>query len=285
VKRAFLVAKAQLFRELRARSNWFLALFVALVPAARVVAWRVAEAPDRLRRARSGDAFTEEELAGLGWAPLAESWRFGLVLGALVLLFHFARGVAGDRDSGLARLAITRSASRSSLVLGRALLAPLHVLGLVALTGLSAWIAVDRWYGLGDLIVDGYPLMTAVELRAELVRSVAVTLPALFALACFGLFVSVIGRSAVTAVALAATCFLGYDLFKELLGDRALFVFASWVPSIFDRSAMHEMVQVALGYSDAGLAEGAVRAAAILPWGWAFALLALSCGIVGRRRL
>lgn len=285
MRRALHVAKAQAYRELRTRSNWVLVLLLGLVPAARVLAWRLAEAPERLQRARSGDALTDEELAGLGWAPFVESWRFGLVLGALVLLFHVARGIAGDRDTGVARLAITRSASRTSLVFGRALLAPLHVLGLVALTGASAWLAVRSWYGLGDLVVDGYTLMTADELLRALVISVAVTLPALLALACFGLFVSSIARSAVTAVGVAATAFIAYDLFKELLGDYAPFVFATWVPSIFKGSAMSEMVQVALGYSDAGLTEGAIRAATILPWAWSLGLLLLAAWAVARKRL
>lgn len=282
---AIAVARSQCYRELRTRSNWVLALFVAAVPFVRVLAWRLAEAPERLRRARSGDAPTPEELAGLGWAPLAESWRFGLVLGALALLFHMARGVAGDRDSGLARLATTRSVSRSALVIGRALLAPVHVLLLVALTGVSAWLSVRASYGLGDLVVDGYTLLGADELRAALVRSIAITLPALFTLSCFGLLVSAVSRSAVTAVALAAICFLGFDLFKELLGAQAVFVFASWVPSIFDASAMAEMVQVALGYSDAGLSEASARAATILPWPQALVLLIAACVVVGRRRL
>lgn len=285
MKGAWFVARSEWYRDLRSRASWVLALAIALVPVVRVLAWRVAEAPERLRRAQSGAAATAEELAGAGWAPLVESWRFGLVLGGLALLIHFARGLAGDRDTGIARLAVTRSVSRLGLVGGRAILAPLYVALLVAVTGVSAWIAVRVNYGLGDLVVDGYTLMTAEELAAELRRSVLLTLPALMCLCCAGLAASSLARSAVGAVALATVGFLGFDLFKEVLGGKALFVFASHVPSIFDESAMAEMVQVALGYSDAGMSEQAVNASLYLPLPQAAAALALAAVAVARRPL
>jgi hypothetical protein len=283
VRGTLLVARSEWYRDVRARSTWILALLVALVPAARVVAWRIAEAPARLRLAQSGDG--GDDLGGTGWAPLVESWRFGLVLGALALLIHFARGLAGDRDAQIARLAVTRSVSRGALVTGRALLAPIYVLAVVALTGVTAWLSVGATYPFGDLEVDGYTLVTSDELIAELERAILITLPALVALCCTGLLVSVVSRSAVAAVALAATGFLGFDLFKELLGEYAPMVFATWVPSIFDESALAETVQVALGYSDAGLATESVRFAAILPWPQALVALVLAAWIATRRRL
>ncbi len=285
MKGTLLVARSEWYRDLRSRAGWLLAVVIALVPVVRVFAWRVAEAPDRLRRAQSGAAASADELAGAGWAPLVESWRFGLVLGGLALLIHFARGLAGDRDSGIARLAVTRSVSRTGLVGGRALLAPLYVVLLVAVTGASAWLAVRANYGLGDLVVDGYTLMTAEELFAELRRSVLLTLPALVCLCCAGIAASALARSAVGAVALATVAFLGFDLFKEVLGRKALLVFSSHVPSIFDESAMAEMVQVALGYSDAGMSEQAVNAALWLPWPQAVLALALAAVVVARRPL
>jgi hypothetical protein len=285
VNGSLLIAKSELYRDLRSRSTWLLTAMIGMVPLVRVLAWRLAEAPERLRRAQSGASRSAEELAGAGWAPLVESWRFGLVLGGLALLIHFARGLAGDHDTGMARLAVTRSVSRSGLVMGRAILIPLYVLLLALVTGLSAWLSVSATYELGDLIVDGYTLTTAVELRTELTKSVLVTLPPLLALCSFGLLVSAATRSAVAAVALSAAGFLGYDLFKEVLGQKAVYVFASYVPSIFDESAMAEMVQVALGYSDAGMSSASVNSAAILPWPQAALALGFACLFVSRKRL
>ncbi|MCA8979471.1 MAG: hypothetical protein H6831_09670 [Planctomycetes bacterium] len=285
MKGSLLVARSEVYRDLRSRSTWLLTLLVGFVPLVRVLAWRLAEAPERLRRAQSGASRSAEELAGAGWAPLVESWRFGLVLGGLALLFHFARGLAGDNDTGVARLAVTRSVSRPGLVLGRALLIVPYVLLLALVTGVSAWFSVTATYELGDLVVDGYTLATASELRSELTQSILVTLPPLCCLCSFGLLVSAASRSAVAAVALSASAFLGYDLFKEVLGRKAAWVFASYVPSIFDESAMAEMVQVALGYSDAGMSTAARNAAAILPWPEAALALGVACVLVARKRL
>jgi ABC-2 family transporter len=282
---SLLVAQSELYRDLRSRSTWVLTVLVGLVPLIRVLAWRLAEAPERLRRAQSGTSQSAEELAGAGWAPLVESWRFGLVLGGLALLIHFARGLAGDHDTGMARLAVTRSVSRSGLVLGRALLIPFYVVAMAIVTGCAAWFSVTATYELGDLIVDGYTLATTDELRSELTKSVLITLPPLLCLCSFGLLVSAATRSAVAAVALSAAGFLGYDLFKEVLGNKAAYVFASYVPTIFDESAMHEMVQVALGYSDAGMSSASVNAAAILPWPEAALALGFACLFVSRKRL
>lgn len=282
---ALLVAKSELYRDLRSRSTWLLTLLVGFVPLVRVLAWRLAEAPERLRRAQSGASRSAEELAGGGWAPLVESWRFGLVLGGLALLIHFARGLAGDHDTGMARLAVTRSVSRSGLVMGRALLVAPYVLIMAIVTGCSAWFSVTSSYELGNLVVDGYTLATIDELRSELTRSVLVTLPPLFCLCSFGLLVSAATRSAVAAVAFSAAGFLGYDLFKEVLGEKATYVFASYVPSIFDESAMAEMVQIALGYSDAGMSTAGLNAAAILPWPEAALALGVACLLVSRKRL
>jgi len=285
VRGSILVARSELYRDLRSRSSWVLMALIGLVPVARVLVWRLAEAPERLRRAKAGVSQSAEELAGAGWAPLVESWRFGLVLGGLALLIHFARGLASDRDTGIARLAVTRSVSRSGLVLGRALLAPLYVLLLVGVTGLAARITVGISYGFGDLVIDGYTLATAGDVRSELITSILVTLPPLVCLCCFGLLVSTLTRTAAGAVALSAAGFLGYDLFKELLGKQAIYVFANHVPSIFDESAMSEMVQVALGYSDAGLPDLVLNSAAILPWPEAALALGIACLIIGRKRL
>lgn len=282
---ALLVARSEAYRDLRSRSTWLLMLLVGLVPLLRVLAWKLAQAPERLRRVQSGASQSADELAGAGWAPFVESWRFGLVLGGLALLFHFARGIAGDCDSGMARLSVTRSVSRSGLVLGRALLIPFYVLALAITTGMTAWLSVLSTYQLGDLIIDGYTLLSAAELQSELTRSALVTLPPLFCLCAFGLLVSSATRSAVASVSLSAVGFLGYDLFKEVLGGKAAFVFATYVPSIFDDSAMNEMVQVALGYSDAGMSSAAWNSAALLPWPQAAVALTLACIIVSRRRL
>jgi hypothetical protein len=94
--------------------------------------------------------------------------------------------------------------------------------------------------------------MSSRELRGELTLAISAAAPAMLALYAFGLVISSSGRSAVGCVSVALALFLGFDLFKEVLGDNRYWVFAAYVPSLVDTSAMGEMAGLARGFSDAG---------------------------------
>lgn len=272
------VLRAELRRSVRVRATWFVLSLLAGVAALRAyvsVGSTVAE------RAGALDPVT----SGTAWAPFVDGWRAGLVLGALVLVATSARALAGDRESGVLRLAATRSCTRSSLVWGRLLLAPLLVVAIVTCTGAAAWYVARTHGDFGPLIEDGYEIFTAEELRAEVARGVFAVLPALVAAYAFGLFVSSLSRSATIAVSGALGLFLAFDLFKEMLGSLRAWVFASHVPTLADSSAWSELPGVVRGFSDAGFPEGLYRAALIGPWPTLLLLALGSCLALSRRRL
>ena len=259
-------------RLLRLRGTFVLLLLLGAVSALRAYATAAA--------ATVTDSPIE---SGTAWAALADGWRAGLVLGTLLLVALSARGFAGDLEHGVLRLAATRSVSRPALLLGRFLLGVPIVVALVASTGLAAWAAARVHGDFGPLVEDGYEIFAAHELAFEVRMAVLSILPALLATVAFGLAVACLARNTTTAVGLALGAFLGFDLFKELLGESALWVFATHVPTLADTSAWSELGELMRGYSDAGLGAAALRAAWITP-GPTLALFLLVGGAVLTRR-
>ena len=213
------VFRAESFRLIRSRVTQLASLFLVIVPCLHVAAARFVDSAERLKAARGGRKLLGLE-EGRGWAPMVEAWRVGLALGALLLLIHGARAIAGDRDSGVLRLASTRTASRQALAFGRALTGPPLVLAVVALSGLGAWLTTLMWFDFGPLVEDGYVILEADEVRRELVRAIASSIPALMAVHAFGLLVSSVSRGATLAVAISVALFLAFDLFKDSLGQN-----------------------------------------------------------------
>ena len=285
MKSAWFVLRAEGHRLLRSRASWLVLVTLFLVSALRVFAAYVGATAARAERLAGGGGEVDASSSGDAWAPFVEGWRAGLVLAAILLLCHAARGLAGDREAGLLRLATTRGASRTSLVLGRAALAPVLVLAFTAVTGLGAYLAARWFFAFGPLVEDGYEILSAEELAGELRHAVLAVLPALLALYTFGLFVSSLARSATQAVAWSLTSFLVFDLFKEALGPARHWCFAAFSPSFVDGSAMAEMAGMARGFSDAGFPAALLRLNLWLPWPWAVALVALACLVLSRRTL
>jgi len=283
------VFSAETYRLARSPVALASALFLMILAALRVVAARAADAAAHARAVQQAlaDNRSPPDVPALGnaYAPLVDGWVTGLTVGTLLLVIHGARTVASDRRQGLLRLASTRSVTRGGLVLGRVLLGLPLCLAVVALSGLGAWLAADQLFAFGPLVEYGYELKSAEELDAELWRSVLATVPPLLATWTFALAVSSACRTPAGAVGGALAAYLGFDLFKDVLGQGQYWVFAAFNPSFVDRSAMHEMAGVARGLSDAGYTEALLRMNLTLPWPQALLLVALACWIVSRRSL
>lgn len=265
------------------------ALGVAGLSALRVKGEQVMLATARnaaVQRALSRGAEPPAELGPANaWAPWIEGWLAGLTLGALLLLVLAARTLAGDREAGLLPLATTRSVSRGGLVLGRALLGVPLVLGLMALTGLASYLTAGAVFEFGPLVEYGFEILSAEELSHETTRAVLASVGPLLTLWVFGISVSSLSASPAVAVGLALTAFLGFDLFKQVLGDGQRWVFASFTPSLVDTSALAELTEVARGLADAGFTEGLWAMNMILPWPQAVLLLGVSWVVTARRSL
>lgn len=283
------VLRAEAYRALHSRAVRITGLCLGLVSFLRVVGGWVGARADAAERARAalagGRDVPDLELAGNAFGPLVDGWSAGLVLGGLLLLVHAARTLAGDREHGILRIALTRSASRPALVVGRALLAVPAVLLLVLVTGAGALAGSWLLYEFGPLVEDGYEIMAADELWRELASAVVASIPPLLGLYAFGLLVSSVSRSASIAVATALALFLGFDLFKEVLGQEQYWVFAAYAPSLVDQSAMQEMKGLARGFSDAGYSPELLRMNLVIPWPQMLLLVLVSSLALRRKPL
>jgi hypothetical protein len=289
MKGTLCVLSAEWYRARHSRVLTGSAVFLAAVSALRVGAAWLAERgahADAVRRALSQDRPVPPPPGpGNAWSPFVDGWLAGLTVATLLLLIASARSLAGDREAGLLRVARTRVASRTGLVLGRALLGALLVLGALAVTGAGALAAACGLFAFGPVMEGNFEIWSSAELQAELLSALQATLPPLLATWAFGLCISALARGGTGAVAAALAVYLGFDLFKEVLGPNQYWVFAAFNPSFVDNSCLHEMSGLARGLSDAGYSEALYAQNLWLPWPWAAGLLVLACLVMRRRAL
>jgi hypothetical protein len=283
------VLRAEWYRLCHSRTAFGATLFLALVSALRVGAAHLSDRATYVaavqRALGQGRPAPPMPPPGNAWAPFVDGWLAGLTVATLLLLLLSVRAMAGDRESDLLRVARTRSASRGALVMGRALLGVALVFSAMIVTAAAAW-ATARWlYVFGPVVEDGYELVGTGELVRELILATAATLPPLVGTWCFGLLVSCCARTGTGAVAGALALYLGFDLFKEVLGERQYFVFASFNPSFVDNSCLKEFAGIARGFSDAGYPEALYFQNTWLPWPQAALMLGLACLLASRKAL
>src|SRR5262245_30541505 len=228
------------------------ALFLAAVAALRVVAARLAQesayAAEVQRALSQCRAAPPAPGPGNAWPPFVDGWLAGLTVGTLLLLIASARSLAGDREAGLLRVARTRSVSRAGLVLGRALLGVGLVLGTLLVTGVGALLAALWLFRFGPIMETTHGWAAATGRHPELLRAVTATLPPLLATWTFGLLVSSCLGSGTGAVSAALATYLGFDLFKEVLGPGQYWIFAAFNPSFVDKSCLKQLSGIARGF-------------------------------------
>ncbi len=289
VSGGFAVFRAEWFRLTRGRAVWWAAAFLAVLSFLRVWAAFLAEraayaraVANALQQGRSAPAVLETSNA---YGPFVDGWAAGLTVSALLLLILSARVIAGDIEAGLMRLARTRSASRGALTAGRALLGLPLCLGCLAVTAAGSWCGAALLFDFGPVIEFGDVLATPGELNDQLLLVVGTTLPALLATWGFGLLVSALSGSGSTAVGTALVAYLGFDLFKEVMGEARYWVFAAFNPSFVDNSYVAQVASMARGFSDAGFSDALLRQNLVLPWPEALLLMALAGVVLQRRSL
>jgi hypothetical protein len=281
--------RAEWYRLVHSRAVLGGVSFLVAVAALRVYAARLADlaayATEVQRSLSRGTPAPAPPPVGNAWAPFADGWLAGLTVATLLLLILAARALAGDREAGLLAVARTRSVSRAGLVAGRALLGLALVVAAMALSGATAFAAAAWWFDFMPIREGSYVLASTGELRLELLRAAGATLPPLMATWCFGLAVSSIARGSTGAVASALALYLGFDLFKVVLGDDQYLAFAAFNPSFVDHSCLKEFAGIARGFSDAGYSEALFAQNLWLPWPQAALLLLLAGWVISRRAL
>ena len=287
---ALRVLGAELSRLVTSRATWVGGAFAFLVPLLRIWASSVGERAKRFEAAAEGRDGPVGLESGTGWSMLVDGWRAGLMLITALLLVQSARTIAGDRETGVMRLATTRAASRIGAVLGRALLGPILVVSLVALSGLGAWIGTIFIGGgdFGNLVEFGGELFgpDGVELiLTDLRKSLLIASLGLMSIHSFGLLVSSLVRGPVLALAGSFAAIVLWDVFKESVGESNMFVFATHAPTFSDSSPMIEMTKISRGMSDGMVSEFAIRTGLFFPATEAILFVAVACFFVRRMRL
>jgi ABC-2 family transporter protein len=286
---AWRVFRAEAYRLSRSRTVLLAGLFLAAVAALRVVAAHAADmsayAAAMQRALAQNKPAPPMPPPGNAWAPFTDGWLAGLTVGTLLLLIASARTLASDRETGLLRLASTRSVSRPGLVVGRLLHGVLLVGLMMVVTGLAAWLAAKALFHFGPLVEDKYEIVSDAELHAEFRHAALATVPPLLATWCFGLMVSAILGSGIGAVSVALATWLGFDLFKEALGDRQYNLFAAFNPSFVDHSCLKQFAGIARGLSDAGYSASLYQRNLWLPLPQALVLLLIAIWVTSRKPL
>ncbi len=193
-----------------------------------------------------------DETGGVnGFFTLSAAGRAGLLLAAILMLAFSATQISGEATGGTLRLLLTRPISRFDILAGRAATLLLVCLALVMVVAATA--------GFTGLIAGGYGNVLDVEYGTvdytfgelgKVALAALIAAPfALFAVACFGLLLSVIFESSATAVTVAVLLSLvGVSLQLVLTGTAASLNFLAWV----DRPA-EVLSSLSLGNSDVGL--------------------------------
>jgi hypothetical protein len=214
-----------------------------------------------------------------GFAVLADGLKAGAAGLTLITLFWGALSLVREREHGsLAQAFLV--CSRPSLVLAKAFSMLLLLLVMaVLLLGSCAGVAF-LVHDLGDLVEEGFVMAEAGDLWADLLRGFVASLPAIAAAGVFGLLVSALTESSSMALGVTMAPVLLLDLFQGLLGEKADWVFASFVPLLGERSPLSRLPDVARAYSDAGWQPGELSWAAGLPAAQAVLLLLFALFLV-----
>ena len=273
-----LALSAEWYRTRRSRSLWLSLLLLSLIAAGYVCFGRLSEELGMRSSAPEG-----LEQGGDGWVHWVDAWRFTLSATCLLVLIHAARYLSADRASGVLRLGLLRASSRSALVLARASMALPMILLAFLCSGLSAWACCTLFYDFGPLVEDGYELMSAGELGAELSAASLAILAPLMAMYAFGILLSALNARPVRALSLALLSLLCYDFFKDFLGQPIPWFFATYAPTFSDTSALSEMSGMASGYSDMGYTSEMLLASSLVPLPYIAICLALACLVTARR--
>jgi hypothetical protein len=278
------VLRSDLFIAVRSRWLPLLLLAPAALAAAAVGLERLRAGSEGARAALLGKVAMPAAGEG-GYGPLVDGLSIGIAFGHLAIVGLAACSIASDRDRGTARHLLVGAASRTSYFLGR--FVSLTCLGLLSflLAGLVSWAAASLLYGLGPVLEDGLEIIGTSEIRREIASGVGLALAPLPAALALGLLVSVTARSPAGGVATALGLTLAFDLFKGSLGDASRFVYASYLPSLIDRSYLHDVSRIVRGFSDVLVEDRTVILNIAVPWPAALLFLLIALAAIRRREI
>lgn len=277
-----LAVKAEWFTTRRSLSPWLLTLLPAAAVLLRLVLVKIGEAGSRAQAALGGG---NEGAASNGYGFFVDGLLTGFTLLYLVFMGLAAFSFASDRDHGSVRHLVIRSVSRQALVAAKFVL--LFALAVAAVTAVVlVSLAFSAWFwDFGPIVEDGFELIGVAEIHEEIRLGTLLALTPLPACIALGLLISVGARSATQAVTLALGIALVLDIFKGVLGSAAQYVYASFQPSLIDRSYLSEVARIVRGYSDVLVDERVLALNQWIPLPQAVLFFVVALLIIGKKRL
>ena len=275
--------RSDLFLARRSLGIRLLILLPAIAAALRIVFERLWETQAAARAAIEGGP--PPELTLNGYPLLVHGILAGLTILALILTVLAATTLARDVELGSGRLALTRGVSRPAWVVSRFLTLNLAAFLAGGAVFLASWGCAALLGDFGPILDDGFPIYEEAWIRREIFTGLwgaALPLPGVVAA---GLLVSSCARSSGVAVAVAMIAALILDVGQNWVETAGRYVYASYLPTLLDRSYLTQVVQCSRGFSDYGFSEQESLLNLVVPIPEALALLALAVGIAVRRKL
>lgn len=270
--------RCEVFTVSRTLSPWLL----AAIPAAAVVLRMLLV---KLSAAGGNLAGSNEEQVVNGYGYLVDGFSTGLTLLYLIFIAYAAYSFAVDRDQGVVRHLVIRRVSRRALLAAKLLV--LHALALLALAAVlvTSLLLTRLFWDLGPVVEDGFEIIGVQTIHEEIRLGLTLALLPLPACLALGLLISVAARSATQAVALAVGVTLVVDIFKNVLGGAAYYVYAAFQPSLIDQSYLSDVARIVRGYSDVLIDQQVYQLNLWVPIPQAILFVILAMVVVNRRKL
>ncbi|MEQ8313079.1 MAG: hypothetical protein RL839_04030 [Gammaproteobacteria bacterium] len=281
--------------QLALRSEWFIAArtlgtkLVILVPSLLVVIsfllTKLGETGAAARDSLLGSSDFDAAVTGNAWGHFVDGLDSGMTVLGLLLVAQAAYGFSSDRDTGAIRHLLIRSSSR--LAIGLAKLVQLHLIALISIVLLiiTSYFASGMLWEYGPVVEDGFELIGEAEIQREIALGLWLALIPLPAAIALGLLAAVLANNATQAVVSALGLTLALDLFKATLGDYALYLYATFQPSLLDQSYLQEVGRLVRGYSDVLIDERFLQMNTWAPLPALFLFIAVMLIVVNRRQL
>jgi len=277
--------KSETFIALRTFASKLIVAAPALVAAAQLLLVRLTEAGQQARDSLLGGSNFEADVANNAYGFFVDSLSTGLTMLGLLLVAQAAYSFSYERDIGSIRHILIRRVSRRSLLSAK--LIHLHVLSLLSVLLLlaSRYLLSGMLWEYSAILEDGFALISESGVREEITLGIQLALLPLPAAIAFGLLISVSAQSATQAVSAALGITLAIDIFKGLLGDLALYLYASFQPSLIDQSYLQSVSRIVRGYSDVLIDDRVLQLNMWVPFPALLVFFAASLWIVQRRNL
>ena len=237
------VLRFELGKAVRARLTWVTLLLPALLTVVSV--W----ISELVRRA---ELLTGAEVQGIqsAFALFSRGSSNGFVLGGILLLFYSSMAVANEGSLRTFKVVLLRPQTRLEFLGAKLVLLVVLALALVGAvigSGLAAGALVADYV---DIAEEGYVLYTADFMAQESVRAVLLVLPALLALASFGLMVSTFSDHTGIATSACIGAYIFLEALKGTLANARHYLFNAYMPSLIDDSYFRALRGFADGLSD-----------------------------------